>query len=77
MSLCASMRSYRLPIRRAATREDARGLVAALWQGERIQSMAVEFGGELLLRISAQAYVGEEDVAALAAALARGGWPGR
>jgi hypothetical protein len=37
----------------------------------------VEFAGQLLLRISAQAYVGEEDVAALADGLARGGWPGR
>ena len=39
--------------------------------------LAVVLGEALLLRVSAQAYVGEEDIDALAAALERDGWPGR
>jgi isopenicillin-N epimerase len=75
--LCASMRSFHLPQQRAATRDDAQALMGSLWERHRIQAMATELGGRLLFRISAQAYVGEEDLEAVAAALARDGWPGR
>ena len=74
---CASMRSFRLPQQRAATRDDARGLMRNLWDESRVQAMAVELGGRLLFRVSAQAYVGEEDLQAMADALDRQGWPGR
>jgi isopenicillin-N epimerase len=73
---CA-LRSFRVPQRRAVEAGDAEALTSALWSGHRIQSMAVVFEGALLLRVSAQAYVGEEDIDALADALARDGWPGR
>jgi isopenicillin-N epimerase len=75
--LCASMRSFRLPTGRTATRDDARALMRSLWEESRVQAMAVDLGGRLLLRVSAQAYVGEEDLDALVRALARQGWPGR
>jgi isopenicillin-N epimerase len=75
--LCASMRSFELPTTRRATREDAQGLMRSLWERHRIQSMAVELGGRLLVRVSGQAYVEEEDVLALAAALREDGWPAR
>ena len=75
--LCASMRSFRLPQRRAATRDDARGLMRTLWEESRVQAMAVELGGHLLFRISAQAYVAEEDLDVAVEALDRHGWPGR
>jgi isopenicillin-N epimerase len=75
--LCASMRSFHLPQARPATREDARALMRALWEESRVQVMAVELGGRLLLRVSGQAYVGDEDLDVLAGALRRQGWPGR
>ena len=74
---CASMRSFRLPQHRAATRDDARALMRSLWDESRVQAMAVELGGQLLFRVSAQAYVGEEDVEVAVEALGRRGWPGR
>ena len=75
--LCAAMRSFHLPQTRAATREDAQALMRGLWDRHRIQAMSTALGERLLFRVSAQAYVGEEDLAALAAALADHGWPGR
>ena len=75
--LACAMRSFLLPQARAATAADAEALVKALWTRHRIQSMAVCFAGRLLLRVSAQVYVGEEDIDALAAALAQDGWPAR
>jgi isopenicillin-N epimerase len=74
--LGCSMRAFRLPQSRAAAMEDIDALVRPLWERHRIQSMAVAFGGALLLRISAQAYVDEGDIAALVSALERDGWPG-
>ena len=75
--LACAMRSFVLPQDRPATQDDVEALVKSLWDRHRIQSMAVAFAGRLLLRVSAQVYVGEEDIDALAAALARDGWPGR
>ena len=75
--LACAMRSFVLPQDRAATQADADALMKSLWTGHRIQAMAVAFGGRLLLRVSAQVYVGEEDIEALATALDRDGWPGR
>jgi len=77
MALCAAMRSFVLPQRRPATREDALALARALWDEERIQAMAVAHGERLLLRVSSQVYVGEDDVRSLPPALDRCGWPGR
>ena len=75
--LACAMRSFVLPQHRAATQADADALLAALWERHRIQGMTVVFGDALLLRISAQVYVGEEDIDALADALQREGWPAR
>ena len=75
--LCASMRSFHLPQKRPGTREDAQALMSSLWDRSRIQAMSVALGDRLLLRVSAQAYVGEEDLQDLAAALGEHGWPGR
>jgi isopenicillin-N epimerase len=77
MAMCAAMRSFVLPQRREAARADALALMHDLWHRHGVQAMAVAFGGQLLLRVSSQAYVGESDVRRLAGALARGGWPGR
>jgi selenocysteine lyase/cysteine desulfurase len=71
------MRSFVLPQRRAATAADVEVLMKALWQRHRIQSMAVAFRESLLLRVSAQVYVDEQDLDALVAALSQDGWPGR
>jgi len=75
--LACAMRSFVLPQDRAATQDDADALMKSLWARHRIQAMAVAFGGRLLLRVSAQVYVGDEDVEALAGALAADGWPAR
>ena len=48
-----------------------------LWEESRVQAMAVELGGHLLFRISALAYVAEEDLDVAVEALDRHGWPGR
>lgn len=77
LDMCAAMRSFVLPQGRAATTEDAVELVRELWDQERIQAMAVKFGDELLLRVSSQVYVDEDDMRRLSDALARHGWPGR
>lgn len=75
--LACSMRSFVLPQRRAAIRNDVEELLAGLWQRHRIQAMAVTFADKLLLRVCAQAYVDAEDVDMLASVLEREGWPGR
>ena len=75
--LACAMRSFVLPQRAPATQADADAWVARLRERHRIQAMAVVFGEALLLRISAQVYVGDEDIDALADALERDGWPGR
>lgn len=68
-ALCAAMRSFVLPLRRPAVAADAESFMRNLWEADRIQAMAVAFGERLLLRISAHAYVDEEDVRRLASAL--------
>jgi isopenicillin-N epimerase len=75
--LACSMRSFRLPQRRPAERADAEALVSRLWERDRIQCWAITLGATLLLRVSAQAYVDDEDLRAFAEALDRDGWPGR
>jgi len=77
IGLCAAMRSFVLPQRRPATREDALATARALWDEERIQAMAVALGDQLLLRVSSQVYVDAEDTVRLGEALGRRGWPGR
>ena len=76
-ALCGSMRSFALPQSRPGLQADADTLMRELWERHRIQSMATAFGDALLVRISAQAYVDEADIEALASALDRDGWPGR
>jgi isopenicillin-N epimerase len=75
--LGCAMRSFVLPQRRPATPADVEALVGGLWQRHRIQAMAVVFGEVLLLRVSAQVYVDEDDLEALATAIGGEGWPGR
>jgi isopenicillin-N epimerase len=77
IGMCAAMRSFLLPQRRPATAQDALEIVRMLWDGERIQSMAVRFADDLLVRVSTQVYVDEDDVRRLSEALDRRGWPGR
>lgn len=73
----AFMRSFILPQREAARPEDAAALKRQLWEDARIQVYARVHDDKLLLRISAQAYVELDDIAALAHELERRGWPGR
>lgn len=68
---CAAMRSFVLPVPRPVAAEDANDFMRQLWERERVQSMAVAFGDRLLMRISAQAYVDEEDLRRLKSALER------
>ena len=77
MAMCAAMRTFALPQSRAATPADADGLVEALWNKHRIQVWSKEYEGQLLLRVSAQVYVDEDDLRRLHDALERNGWPGR
>ena len=77
IDLCAAMRSFVLPQRRPATKEDALEIVRTLWDEERIQSMAVKLADDLLLRVSSQVYVDEDDMRRLSEAFDRHGWPGR
>ncbi len=77
MGICAAMRSFALPQRRPATRDDALATARALWDDERIQAMTVAFGDQLLLRVSSQVYVDEDDTVRLGDALGRRGWAGR
>ena len=77
IDMCSAMRSFVLPQRRPATADDAADLMRALWDRERIQVAAMKFGDELLLRISAQVYVDDDDMRRLSEALVRRGWPGR
>lgn len=76
-SMFAALRAWHLPQRRAVTPEDAQDLINGFWDRHRIQVAASAFKGRLLLRLSAQAYVGLEDYAHLADVLERHGWPGR
>jgi isopenicillin-N epimerase len=76
-SMCGAMRAYALPQQRAATQEDVSALMRSYWDEERIQLAGYAFEGALLLRISAQAYLEEQDMDRLREALHRRGWPGR
>ncbi len=75
--MSAAMRSFILPQTREARVEDAIALRRAFWEEERMQIKAELFHGVLLLRVSAQAYVDEEDITRMAAALKQRSWPGR
>lgn len=77
LEMCAAMRSFILPQKRAALPADAEHLVRALWDADRIQARPTLLGDKLLMRISAQVYVDEEDIRRLVQALAQLGWPGR
>jgi isopenicillin-N epimerase len=77
MSLCAAMRSYVLPTRRAAVQADGAEAMRLWWDRHQMQAMATRFGDKLLVRVSSQAYVDDADVELLAHVLATEGWPGR
>jgi isopenicillin-N epimerase len=74
-SLSAAMRAFLLPQRRPAIDADAAQVIRTLWEKERIQIRCARIGGNLLLRVCAQAYVAADEMQALGAALAKHGWP--
>ena len=76
-TMFAAMHAYHLPQRRQVTPEDALEIIDGFWDRHRIQVAASAYLGRLVLRLSAQAYVGIEDYAQLADVLEREGWPGR
>lgn len=76
-SMSAAMRAYILPQSRATEPDDGLELMTALWERDRIQVAANTFGQKLLIRLSAQIYLGEDDFRQLADVLAHSGWPGR
>jgi isopenicillin-N epimerase len=75
--MCAAMRAFVLPQRRAALPEDAEQLIRTLWEAERIRIRCTTQDGKLLLRFSGQAYVALDDLRNLGESLQRHGWPGR
>jgi isopenicillin-N epimerase len=75
--MSAAMRSFILPQNKPAAPEDGPALMLRLWNEERIQISAVTFDQMLLIRISAQVYVTEDDMRHFAATLDRVGWPNR
>ena len=77
IGMCAAMRSFILPQHRPAQPDDRITLMQDLWDRERIQVAANVLEEKLLLRVSAQVYVDEDDMLRLASALHRIGWPGR
>ena len=76
-TMFAAMHAFYLPQRRAVAPEDALEIIDGFWDRHRIQVAASAYLGRLVLRLSAQAYVGIEDYAQLADVLEREGWPGR
>jgi isopenicillin-N epimerase len=75
--MCGAMRAFILPTQRPAQASDNLRLMQKLWTKHRIQVATGMLDGKLLLRVSTQAYVAEDDVNRLADTLARDGWPGR
>lgn len=72
-----ALAAWALPQSRPADPADAAALMQAMWREAGIQIASSATHGRLLLRLSLQVYNGPEDIAALAAALDRIGWPGR
>lgn len=72
-----ALAAWALPQSRPADTADGLALMKALWDGAKIQVAANVTHGRLLLRLSLQAYVDLKDIALLASALDRLGWPGR
>lgn len=76
-AMAASMRSFILPQRRKLAADDAGKLTKSLWDRKRVEVFCAGFDGNLVLRVSAQAYVDESDIEQLVSALRTEGWPGR
>lgn len=76
-TMFAAMHAFHLPQRRPVAPEDALEIIDSFWDRHRIQVAASAWKGRLVLRLSAQAYVGIEDYAQLADVLRQHGWPGR
>lgn len=76
-SMFAAMRAFHLPQRRPVVPDDAQQLINGFWDKHRIQVAASAYQDKLLLRLSAQIYVGLEDFEHLTDVLDREGWPGR
>lgn len=74
--MSAAMRAYILPQREKAP-SDGVEFMNRLWEVHRIQVPPAMFGGHLILRLSAQIYVEEADIARLCDVLSEDGWPGR
>ena len=75
--MCAAMRTFMLPQTRSAAPDDGAILMRDLWKNERIQISSGVLDGRLLMRVSTQVYVAEEDLQRLTDTLDRTGWPGR
>lgn len=76
-TMFAAMHAFHLPQRRPVAPEDALEIINNFWDRHRIQVAASAWKSRLVLRLSAQAYVGIEDYAQLADVLKQQGWPGR
>jgi isopenicillin-N epimerase len=76
-TMFAAMHAFHLPQRRPVVPEDALEIIDGFWDRHRIQVAASVYKGQLVLRLSAQAYVGIEDYEQLAEVIERHGWPGR
>lgn len=77
LEMCAAMRSFILPTRAPVQPGDHLGMMQKLWSKYRIQIAGGVLDGKLLLRISTQAYVSEDDLERMVEALDATGWPGR
>ena len=76
-TMSAAMRSFILPQTRPAAADEGPALMRRLWTDEHIQIAANTLDGKLVIRISAQVYVTQDDLRHFAATLDRIGWPGR
>jgi isopenicillin-N epimerase len=76
-TMFAAMHAFHLPQRRPVAPEDALEIMDRFWDRHRIQLAASAWNNRLVLRLSAQAYVGLEDYHHVAETLDRHGWPGR
>lgn len=71
--MCAAMRSFLVDWKGEATRDAAREAINRLWDEERIQVAFMAFGGRMMVRVSAQAYVDGDDLVRLRDVMARKG----
>jgi isopenicillin-N epimerase len=75
--MCAAMASFILPTRTHAQPGDQLTMMQDMWRAHRIQIAGGVLDGKLLLRVSTQAYVSEDDLVHMVETLDRTGWPRR